>query len=59
MSKEYFDSIRKPIVPASRPHRSLKDYTRLSSVDIDDAYLDDVEIEFQKIRRKTKITIDK
>lgn len=59
MSKQFFDSIRKPAAPASRPHRSLKDYTRVNSVDIDELYLDDEEIEFQKIRRKTKIVIDK
>ena len=59
MSKDYFDSIRKPTVPASRPHKSLKDYVRASSVDIDELYLDDDEIEFQKIRRKTKIIVDK
>ena len=59
MSREYFDSIRKPTVPASRPHRSLKDYTRVSTVDVDELYLDDDEMEFQKIRRKMKLTIDK
>lgn len=59
MSKEYFESIRKPTVPASRPHRSIKDYVRVSFIEIDELYLDDEEIEFQKIRRKTKLSIDK
>lgn len=60
MSKQFFDSIRKPVAPASRPHRSLKDYTRVNSVDeIEEWYLDQEELEYQKIRRKMKIVIDK
>lgn len=60
MSKQFFDSIRKPVAPASRPHRSLKDYTRANSVDeIEEWYLDQEELEYQKIRRKMKLVIDK
>ena len=58
-NQEYFESIRKPIPPAAKVFKSKKDYSRIKSIkEADDFYDDEVEVEFQKISRKMKISID-